>query len=66
VNIYAPEIHICGDPTVLKLVEQIVDLCGDTLEIQKYERMCELKIASVPLRLGDLERSDALIVRLCV
>ncbi|HAZ13980.1 MAG: hypothetical protein A2X86_17420 [Bdellovibrionales bacterium GWA2_49_15] len=62
VNMCAPEIHICGDPSVLKLIEQIVALCGDTLEIRKYERMCELKVAPAPLRLGDLERSDALIV----
>jgi len=62
VNIFAPEIHICGDPSVLDLIKQIVALCGDTLEVKQYNRMCELKLAPSPMRLGDLEKHDALIV----
>ncbi len=62
VNICAREVHLCGDQSVLSLVEEIVKLCGDTLEIKRYERMTELKIETKPLVVGDLQRSDALIV----
>lgn len=62
VNIFAEEIHLCGDPSVLELVKKIVELCGDELEIKKYERMTELKVEKKPVMLGDLQKSDALIV----
>lgn len=62
VNIFADEIHLCGDPSVLDLVKQIVELCGDELEVREYERMTELIVDSEPVTLGELERSDALIV----
>lgn len=62
VNIMADEVHLCGDPSVLDLVKQIVDLCGDELEVREYERMTKLLVEENTLTLGELERSDALIV----
>ena len=62
VNIMAPEIHVCGDPSVLDLVQQIADLCGDTLEIKNYTRMTELVVENRPITVGNLEKNDALIV----
>lgn len=62
VNIFSPEVHICGDPSALDLVKQIVELCGDELEVRNYERMTELKVEKKPLIIGDLEKNDALIV----
>lgn len=62
VNIFATEIHLCGDPSVLELVKKIVELCGDELEIKEYSRMTELKVEKKPVILGDLQKSDALIV----
>lgn len=62
VNIFAPEVHVCGDASVLDLVQAICDLCGDTLEVKEYTRMTELQVMPNTLVLADLERSDALIV----
>lgn len=62
VNIFSPEIHICGDPSVLSLIEEIVNLCGDELEIKTYERMTELNLENRALKLEELQKSDALIV----
>jgi ATP-dependent RNA helicase SUPV3L1/SUV3 len=62
VNIYAAEVHLCGDPSVRSLIEQIVELCGDELEIREYERMTELKVEEKPISLGEMQKSDALIV----
>lgn len=61
VNIQAPVIHICGDPSVFEMVQKICDLCGDKLEIQNYERMTELKLEEAPITLADMEKGDALI-----
>ncbi|MBL7665960.1 MAG: hypothetical protein JNM93_12565 [Bacteriovoracaceae bacterium] len=62
VNIKAPEIHICGDPSVFKMIEELTKLTGDTLEIKNYTRMTELKIMDKTINLSALNRSDALIV----
>ena len=62
VNIIATEVHICGDPSVLELVRTIVDLCGDELIIKEYDRMTELVVERQPINLGEMEKSDALIV----
>jgi len=62
VNMFADEIHICGDGSVLELVQNVVDLCGDTLEVKNYERMTELNVESRPILLTEMQKSDALIV----
>jgi ATP-dependent RNA helicase SUPV3L1/SUV3 len=62
VNIHAKEIHICGDHTALDLVNEIVQLTGDTLEIKEYQRMTKLEVENKTTTVGDLKRSDALIV----
>jgi len=62
VNIFAEEIHLCGDPSALSLVEQIVELCGDELEVKDYSRMTELLVEPAPISLGEMQKSDALIV----
>ncbi len=62
VNLHAYEVHICGDGSVLDLVKQITELCGDELEIKQYERMTQLEVESRPITLAELKKSDALIV----
>ena len=62
INMCTPEVHICGDNSVLDRVRDIVELTGDTLEIKNYERMTELKVEKRPLTVGELEKGDAVIV----
>ena len=62
VNLHAFEVHVCGDASVLDLIQQIVDLCGDELEVRKYERMTALEVEAKPIILSQLQKSDALIV----
>lgn len=62
VNIMSDEIHLCGDDSVMDLVQDIVKLTGDSLEVKYYERMTELLVQDSPIKLGDLDRGDALIV----
>ncbi|MEX1100257.1 MAG: helicase-related protein, partial [Bacteriovoracaceae bacterium] len=62
VNINSDEVHVCGDHSVLELVEKILELTGDELEIRKYERMTKLEVMKSQLKLTELEKHDALIV----
>ena len=62
VNIFAEEVHLCGDPSVLELVQKITELCGDELEVVNYQRMTKLQVEKRPITVGELKRSDALIV----
>lgn len=62
IGMNAPEIHLCGDSSVLNLVEKILKLTGDELEVVSYERMTKLLVEKNPIRLTDLEKNDALIV----
>ncbi len=62
VNMNADEIHLCGDHSVLELVEKILELTGDTLEVKTYERKTNLSVMNKTLKLTDLEKNDALIV----
>jgi len=62
VNMFCPEIHICGDASVLELVEKIVKLTGDDLEVRYYERMTALEVEKRKIKLGELEKGDAVIV----
>lgn len=62
VNLHAYEVHVCGDGSVVDLVRQIVEICGDELEIRNYERKTELKVEERPIVLTQLQKHDALIV----
>ncbi|KAI8611464.1 P-loop containing nucleoside triphosphate hydrolase protein [Chytriomyces sp. MP71] len=43
-GIRAKEIHLCGEATVLPLVARICELTGDTMTVNKYERLTKLSI----------------------
>lgn len=62
VNLHAYEVHVCGDGSVLDLVKQITELCGDELIVKNYERMTKLEVEDSPITIAQLQKSDALIV----
>ncbi len=62
VNLNANEVHLCGDHSVLELVEKILKLTGDELEVNHYERKTKLSVMNKTIKLVDLEKNDALIV----
>ena len=62
VNLHAYEVHVCGDGSVLELIKQITELCGDELIVKNYERMTKLEVEPSTITLSQLQKSDALIV----
>nr|CAD1826835.1 unnamed protein product [Ananas comosus var. bracteatus] len=50
----ADEIHLCGDPSVLKIVRKICKDTGDELEVNRYDRFKPLVVEAKTL-LGDLK-----------
>ncbi|GAA0152596.1 DNA metabolism protein [Lithospermum erythrorhizon] len=45
----ADELHLCGDPAAVPLIEEILKVTGDTIKIQHYERLSPLVPLKVPL-----------------
>ncbi|WOL20289.1 ATP-dependent RNA helicase SUV3L, mitochondrial [Canna indica] len=50
----ADEIHLCGDPSVLKIVKNICKETGDDLEVNQYDRFKPLVVEAKTL-LGDIK-----------
>jgi ATP-dependent RNA helicase SUPV3L1/SUV3 len=56
------ELHLCGSPSMLKIIEQICEYTKDALEIRNYERLQPLVVKENPLRSFEKVRSgDAVI-----
>jgi ATP-dependent RNA helicase SUPV3L1/SUV3 len=62
-GICAKEIHICMSPAAQEVVTHLIRLCGDSMEINHYERktalICEAEAFRFP---EDIKEGDALIV----
>lgn len=48
-GICAKEIHICGDPTAIDLIEEMCLNTGDVFELKKYDRLTPLKFLNKSL-----------------
>jgi len=58
----AKEIHVCGDETVLKLVQRLAKKMGEELEVRRYERHKPLELEKKPIKdLGSVQEGDCLI-----
>ena len=58
----AKEIHLCGNETVVDVIREIVEACGDELEVKTYKRLSALKVPEEPLEtIYDLRRGDCVI-----
>ena len=60
--INADVIYLCGDESVLNLIQKIVDITGDILEIVEHERKTDLKLLPKVVPLSQLKKGDALVV----
>ena len=55
------ELHVCGDPSAMNLIEKLANMCGDTFEAREYTRLCPL-ILDKPLNsLKDVKSGDCIV-----
>lgn len=59
----ATELHLCGEPRAVPLIQSLAALTGDKLEIHNYERLSPLKVMDDSLRgsLKKLRKGDCVI-----
>ena len=59
----AKELHLCGDPSALPLVRELVKVMGDELVEKKYDRFSALKVEPRSLQgdLANVQKGDAVV-----
>ncbi len=58
----AQEIHVCSSPTAEEVLKHLIELCGDSYEIHRYERKTKLVFEDRPFEFpDDVRKGDALI-----
>ncbi|XP_047311575.1 ATP-dependent RNA helicase SUV3, mitochondrial isoform X2 [Impatiens glandulifera] len=58
----ANELHLCGDPAVVPLIQKILKVTGDTITIQHYERLSPLVPSEVPLgSFSNIQTGDCIV-----
>ena len=56
------ELHLCGDPAMVPLVETVARELGDELVVNRYERLQKLAVLNKPLRrIKDVASGDCLV-----
>jgi ATP-dependent RNA helicase SUPV3L1/SUV3 len=62
-GVQAKEVHLCGEESVVGLIERIAHSCQDQFFLHRYQRLTPLKVADSSLH-GDLskvQRGDCLV-----
>ncbi|GMH08455.1 hypothetical protein Nepgr_010295 [Nepenthes gracilis] len=58
----ADELHLCGDPASVPLIEEILKVTGDSLKVQYYERLLPLVPLKVPLgSFSNIKNGDCIV-----
>ena len=62
-GIQALEIHVCMSPAAERVVQHLIEICGDDWEVHRYERKSALVCEDTPFRFPeDVREGDALVV----
>ncbi|XP_010532568.1 PREDICTED: DExH-box ATP-dependent RNA helicase DExH16, mitochondrial isoform X2 [Tarenaya hassleriana] len=61
-GIAADELHLCGDPAVVPLVQEILKVTGDDVEVHTYDRLSPLVPLTVPLgSFSNIQTGDCVV-----
>ncbi|KAK9992675.1 hypothetical protein SO802_027660 [Lithocarpus litseifolius] len=61
-GISADELHLCGDPAAVPLIQEILRVTGDEVEVQFYERLSPLVPMKVPLgSFSNIQTGDCIV-----
>lgn len=56
------ELHICGASNAKKILEIIINDCGDKYTIKEYTRDIPLKVENIDFNYNDIQEGDAIVV----
>jgi ATP-dependent RNA helicase SUPV3L1/SUV3 len=58
----AKELHLCGESSVIPLIEKMAKACGDVLHVHNYKRLTPLKLGpSLGGNLKEIKKGDCLV-----
>ncbi|KAJ0981669.1 hypothetical protein J5N97_009924 [Dioscorea zingiberensis] len=61
-GISSDELHVCGDPAAVPLIQRILEITGDVVKVQYYERLSPLVPLKVPLRsFSNIQTGDCIV-----
>lgn len=61
-GVVADEVHLCGEPGAIELIQQLSSTTGEDVEIRNYKRLTELRIENDGLdSLDDVRPGDCIV-----
>lgn len=58
----ARQLHVCGEPAALPLLQQLSDHCADTLTLHTYQRLTPLVVETTPVGgVGGIRPGDCVV-----
>ncbi|XP_054805618.1 DExH-box ATP-dependent RNA helicase DExH16, mitochondrial isoform X2 [Prosopis cineraria] len=61
-GIAADELHLCGDPAAVPLIQEILKVTGDEVEVQYYQRLLPLVPLKTPLgSFSNVQKGDSIV-----
>ncbi|CEH12842.1 p-loop containing nucleoside triphosphate hydrolase protein [Ceraceosorus bombacis] len=59
----AKEVHLCGEASVVSLIERIAASCGDKVEVHRYDRLSPLRVSDKSLTndLQNIKKGDCVV-----
>lgn len=61
-GVQANEIHLCGEESALELIKRIVAITGDSLQVNKYDRLGKLTVCDTPIKsYKQLKKGDCVV-----
>lgn len=61
-GILADVVYLCMSPEALNICIKLIELCGDTYEINECKRTTKLTMCDEPVGIEDLQKGDAIIL----
>ncbi|GJQ83874.1 hypothetical protein Trydic_g6752 [Trypoxylus dichotomus] len=61
-GVTAEEVHLCGEPGAINLIQQLCLTCGEDVEVRKYKRLTDLRIEDSALgSLDNVQPGDCIV-----
>ncbi|KAG0451127.1 hypothetical protein HPP92_026400 [Vanilla planifolia] len=55
------ELHVCGDPAAVTLIKRMLEVTGDVITVQYYERLSPLIPLTYPMSSSNIQTGDCMV-----